>query len=80
MMVNGSIKAPIKRRMICIKIKMSIGGRFRFPASLTRPELAPLKAKICEKAIAPVIIINIMTVILRVWVTELTIVSQSQPL
>lgn len=80
MMVKGSIKTPIKRRIICIKIKMNIGGKSSVPANWTKPELAPLKAKICEKAIAPVIIMNIMTVILRVWDTELTIVSKSHPL
>ena len=64
--VSGSIKVPKRMRRICITMRRAIEGIGSPPADSINPELAPVKAKICEKAIAPVKIINIITVIFSV--------------
>jgi len=64
--VSGSMKVPIKMSRICITIKSAIEGIGSPPANSINPELAPVKAKICEKAMAPVKIMNIIIVISKV--------------
>jgi len=51
--VKGSIKLPMKRRITCMMIKMITGCKLRPEARDTRPELAPLNARIWERAMAP---------------------------
>lgn len=79
-MDNGSIKAPMIIRIICITITYIIGAKWKLVANLTKPSVAPVKAKIYEKAAAPVRIMNIITVTRTVPVAARFSSCQSQPL
>ena len=61
MMLRGSINVPSKNRINCITIMTNIGCTGRWVAISTRPVEAPVKARICEKAVEPARIMNIIT-------------------
>jgi len=69
-METTSMKQPRIRMRNCIMRRSAMGGRLR-PATISvKPRVAPLKAKIWLKAVEPVRIINIMTVMRRVPATD----------
>ena len=76
MMETCSIKVPKITIRACITIIMMSGDMSKLTTTSTSPLLAPVKASIWLKAVDPVRIMNIITVIWRVDSTDFFMIVQ----
>ena len=76
MIETCSIKVPKITIRACITIIMMSGDMSKLTTTSTRPLLAPVKASIWLKAVDPVRIMNIITVIWRVDSTDFLMIVQ----